>query len=347
MQALQYQGQRKVPLADVPVPKIGPGEVLLAVEVCGLCGSDILKIDSKLQPPVALGHEVGGIIEEVGEGVENFAVGDRVVVSHHVPCLACHYCLKGSESMCREFKRSNLDPGGFAQFMRASKRHVDHVMFKVPEHVPLIEAAMTEPLACCLRNVRRMDLRAGDVAAVVGLGFIGLMTAELLRVQGITVIGLDIDPARVKLAHKLGIERALTGKDGRTGDLLKDLTEGRGADAVIFTAGRPEMIPERFPWVRDGGIVNVFAGFKEPSTAVIDLDEIYHREISLMSSYSPALEDLAEAHRMICEGEFDVSQLTKHKFSLDRFDEALRKIRGREIVKAILLPQRNKHGKNT
>lgn len=345
MKALQYEGLRKVVLKEIPEPKIGAGEVLLAAEACGLCGSDILKIDSKLRGPVPLGHELAGRIAEIGVGVTSFKKGDRVVVSHHVPCLECHYCAHGQESMCREFKQTNLDPGGFSELVRVSARHVEHVMFKIPAKLSFARAAMTEPLACCLRNIRRLGLHKGDCAVVIGLGFIGLMTAKLLLRDGVTVIGLDLDPARVLFAQKLGITHAYTGQEGRTKQIISSLSESRGADALIFSAGPSSLVPERFDWVRDGGIINIFAGYHKSPNASINLDAIYHRELTILTSYSPQLEDLREAHRLIVEGEIDVAPFAVNTFPLDQFAEALRQVRGREIVKAILLPQ-NSSGKS-
>lgn len=341
MKALRYEGLNKVVFSEVPVPAVSDGEVLVAVEVCGLCGSDILKIDADLKErPVCLGHELAGRIELVGLGVKGFKRGDRVVVAHHVPCGDCHYCRKSSPSMCREFKQTNLDPGGFSEYVRVSSRHVENVMLKLPPKVPFSHAALIEPLACVLRNIRRLGLAEGDTTVVIGLGFIGLLTSIVLVKRGVSVIGLDLDPARVRLANKLGVSHAYTGRENRTEAVLSQLTQSRGADVLIITAGPASIVPQRLPWVRDGGILNLFSGFHKQPPAHIDLDMLYHREITLLASYSPALEDLREAHRIICSAEIDVSPFVKSQFGLDRFDEALRQIRGREIIKAMILPQK-------
>ncbi len=340
MKALVYQGRKDIQLQDIPVPEIGDGEILLCVEACGLCGSDFLKIDADIKDrTVHLGHELAGRVHALGAGVTKFKKGDRIVVSHHVPCLDCHYCSRGSESMCREFKRTNLDPGGFAEYVRVSARHVEHVAFKIPAKLSFTHATMIEPLACILRNIRRIDAREGDTVVVVGLGFIGLLSSLALKRIGATVIGIDIDHVRVRLANKLGIQHAYTGKDGGgIPRLITQLTHNRGADALISTAGPSSLIPPRFEWVRDGGVINIFAGYTSQPKAQINLDTVYHRELTILSSYSPQIQDLEEAHRIIVNEEIDVSLFARDTFGLEEFEEALRQIRGREIVKAILLP---------
>src|SRR5438309_2080363 len=156
MKALVYEGPQRVHLQDVPAPEIGEREALVQVEACGICGTDLSKIfNSSLRPPVPLGHEVAGRIEKIGRGVKGFKVADRVVVAHHTPCLECHYCLRGHQSMCREFKRTNLDPGGFAQFIRVTEKHLKQTTLKIPPKIDFATASQVEPLACCLRNARR------------------------------------------------------------------------------------------------------------------------------------------------------------------------------------------------
>lgn len=340
MKALLYQPDGKVELREVPVPEAGAGEALLAVDACGLCGSDIVKLArTGLRPPVPLGHEVAGRIAALGRGASGFSLGQRVIVAHHVPCFQCHYCRRGQESMCREFKRSNLDPGGFSQFVRLSARHVSHVLLPIPEGLSSAEACMSEPLACCLRNVRRLGLREGDTAAVVGLGFIGLLTSQLLESRKVRVLGLDIDPARAELARSMGVFRAWAGEEEAARRELFSLTEGRGADAMVFTAGTPELAAGRLSWLRDGGALNIFASFHPSSSMSLDLNEVYHREISVSASYSPQVQDLKESLALLAERTIDVSPYTRSVFPLSGFEEALSKVRSRSVVKALFLPE--------
>ncbi|HET7341223.1 MAG TPA: alcohol dehydrogenase catalytic domain-containing protein, partial [Methylomirabilota bacterium] len=192
MRAAIFHGGGRLAAGDWPQPTAGRGELLLRVRGCGLCGSDIAKIVAPdTRAPAVLGHEVVGDVIEAGDGVAGFAVGDRVVAAHHVPCGRCHYCRRGSESMCRAFKASNLDPGGFAEYVRVPAANVRHATFRVPEHLGDEEASFVEPLACCLRAVERARVEPGDTAVVVGLGSIGCLFTQLLARAGAAVVGCD------------------------------------------------------------------------------------------------------------------------------------------------------------
>src|SRR5262249_10141069 len=172
---------------------------------CGLCGSDIAKlVDSAARPPAVLGHEVVGDVVEVGDGTRGFTACDRVVAAHHVPCGECHYCRRASESMGRAFKESNLDPGGFAEFVRVPAANVRAATFRVPDHLSDEEASFVEPLACCLRAVERARVQPGDTALVVGLGSIGCLFVQLFARAGATAIGVDQDTTRVEPARRFG-----------------------------------------------------------------------------------------------------------------------------------------------
>lgn len=342
MKALLYEGPQKVSVKEIPVPEIGEGEALVAVEACGLCGTDIVKImQSKLPAPLPLGHEVSGRVAALGGGVKGFQVGDRVIVAHHVNCGVCHYCKNGSETMCAEFKRTNLDPGGFSEFTRVSARHVANTMLKVPKGLDFDRASQAEPLGCCIRNAKRLGLKEGDLAVIIGLGSIGLMMAQLLKLRGVTVIGFDLEPSRIRQAQKLGLGHAYTGREGKEEDLVRSLSGRRAADAIIFTAGTPSVIAEKMTWVRDGGTLNIFASYFPDVYLRLDLNAVYHRELRLMGSYSATPADVREGLDLIATKQIELDPYIRNTFPLSRFPEAMRQARGREILKAILSPQKN------
>jgi L-iditol 2-dehydrogenase len=336
MKAAVYVGSGRVEVQEWPRPRIGPGELLLKVRGCGICGSDIAKLEpGKVTPPVVLGHEVVGEIIDVGAGPARFAKGQRVVVAHHVPCLTCHYCRRGSHSMCRAFKRSSLDPGGFAEMLRVPSPNSEHATFVLPDAVSDETASFTEPLACCLRAARRSGVQAGDVALVLGLGSIGCLMVHALRLAGADVIGADLLPERRRLARELGA--SAFDPVAELDDMLRGATQGRGADVVIMTAGGAGMLPWAAQRVRDGGAVHYFAGGGEAALPLA-LDALYHRELTITATYSSSPADLAEAFRLLVEGTVKVAGLITHRAKLTGVHDAMELMRRRGTLKAYVTP---------
>jgi L-iditol 2-dehydrogenase len=321
-----------------PRPVIGAGELLLRLRGCGLCGSDIAKVGAAgTKLPLVLGHEVVGDVVEVGAFAPfaPFAVGDRVVAAHHVPCGACHYCRRGSESMCAAFKTSNLDPGGFAEYVRVPAENVRHATFTVPAHVSDEAASFVEPLACCLRAVRRARVEPGDTAAVIGLGSIGCLFVQLLRHAGARVVGVDLLPARAALGKQLGAEAA--GTPDLVAPLLRELSDGRGADHVIVTGGGTAVLPWAIGVVRDGGSIHYFAGGAGDALPLA-LDVLYKRELTLTTTYSSSPADLAAAFALIASGEVSTEPLVSHRLPLDRLDEGVALMRRYSALKVFVTP---------
>jgi L-iditol 2-dehydrogenase len=328
MRAAVHAAPGVIRVEERPTPTIGPGELLVRVRGCGLCGSDLAKLRGPSRGPAVLGHEVVGDVVRAGEGVIGFGVGDRVVVAHHVPCLACHYCRRGSVSMCRAFKASNLDPGGFAEYVRVPPANVRHATFRLPPGVPDAVAAFTEPLACCLRAVRRSGVGPGDVVLVVGLGAIGGLLLQLARRAGAAVAGTDLVEGRRELARALGAT-AVAPPD-EVAAVLAPLTSGRGADCVILTVGAPAVVRQALAWARDGGAVHLFVGEGEGS---LPIGEMYHRELTLTTTYSSSPADLAEAFELVVTGGVQVAELCSHRLPLERIADAARLMESREALK--------------
>ncbi len=334
MKAILYQRESGAVLRDVPVPSIAKGEALVAVDACGLCGTDLMKLAQRPERAV-LGHEVAGRVAAIGRGARGLKEGDRVVVAHHVPCGRCHYCERESPSMCRQFKATNIDPGGFSEYLRASALHVRHTVLKIPKKLDSFQATQTEPLACCLRNVKRLRSREGDVVGIIGLGAIGLMTAQLLKARGARVLGLDLDARRAAALKPFG--RGFAGAEEMETAVFKE-SAGRGLDALVLTAGPASSASDRLGWLREGGTLNVFASF-HPSAAPIDLNMIYHRELTVISSYSPGLDDLRESLELIADGTFKVEALKPKTYALESFASAEDDVRARKTMKAIIVPK--------
>ena len=335
MKAAIFQGAGRLDAGDWPRPTIGPGELLVKVRGCGLCGSDIAKIvDPATRAPAVFGHEIVGDVVEVGEGVAGFGPGHRVVVAHHVPCGACHYCQRGSESMCREFKRSQLDPGGFAEYVRVPPANVRAATFRVPDHLGDEEATFVEPLACCLRAVERARVEPGDTAVVVGLGSIGCLFVQLLRRAGAAVIGVDQDAERLALARGFGIEAAGPAEGAAH---ARRLSDGRGADVVIVTGGGAAVLPWAVETVRDGGAVHYFAG-GDGDALPTALATLYHRELTITTTYSSSPATLARAFWLIAAGKVEVNGLISHRLPLARLADGVELMRKRQALKVYVTP---------
>jgi L-iditol 2-dehydrogenase len=320
---------------DWPRPSAAAGELLLRLRGCGLCGSDIAKVVAPPPKPIVLGHELVGDVVQVGAGVARFQVGDRVVAAHHVPCGRCHYCGRGSASMCRAFKTSNLDPGGFAEYVRVPAANVEHATFRIPAEVDDETASFVEPLACCLRAVRRAPIERGDTVAVVGLGSIGCLFVQLARGAGARVVGVDPLADRSALAERLGANTA--GAPAAVEPAIAALSEGRGADQVIVTGGGADVLPWAAARTRDGGTIHYFAG-GGGSSLPLPLGELYHRELTLTTTYSSSPGDLAEAFGRIVAGDVVVTPLVSQRIGLDGLADAVDRMRRRETLKVFVTP---------
>jgi len=339
MRAAVLGRKGEVRIARVPLPKTPAGGALLRVAAVGICGSDLHKIG--LMPAgTVLGHEVAGVVERAGRGLERFRRGDRIVTAHHIPCGRCFYCRRGHPSQCSLFRSTNLDPGGWAEYVALSPLHLRRVTFPLPRHLDDGEASLTEPLACCIRAVRRAEPKRGETFVVIGLGPVGLMLAFLLRHRGVRVLGLDRLPAKTKKAASWAGALPLPARAPSARREVLSRTDGRGADQVILSAGVASAFPLALDLVRPGGTVHLFSGPDEGVHVDFDPNRLYKREVRLLASYSSSPADLREAFRWIREGRIPVSGLISHRLPLERIGEGIERIREGEAWKVILEPHR-------
>lgn len=334
MRAVICHGPGDARVEDISVPAIAEGELLLRVAGCGLCGSDLLKLSPTARPPIALGHELTGTVAETRTA--RFAAGQRLVVAHHVPCGTCVFCQRGSPTMCAAFKASNLDPCGLAEYVRVSAAHVEHVALPLPEYLDDETGSFTEPLACVLRALDRAALAAVEEAVIFGLGAMGLLLLQALRVRcpGVRVVGVDPLPARRALALALGAAAA-SDPAGDPADLtarLRETTAGRGPDLAIVTAGPPAVLAAAQAAVRDGGELLVFAA-KPGDPIPFDLWDAYHRELRFTTSYSATPADLRAALALLADGRVHVDTLISHRLPLAAFHEGVALARAHRAIK--------------
>ena len=339
MKAIIYHAHDDIRLEDIPRPTCGAGELVIRVHGCGLCGSDILKIVQHAPSPVSLGHELTGTIVELVQPVEGFTLGQRVVVAHHVPCGSCHYCRHGNYSMCAWFKTSNVDPCGFAEYLRVPAANVRQTTLALPESLSAEDGSFVEPLACCVRAVRRTPLLDGDSVLVVGLGSIGLLMLQAVRGvaeregRQVRVYGLDLLPERLRLASELGADAAFdaSGDEQALRQAIVEQTDGRGADAAIITAPGARPFFSALASVRKGGIINVFAA--HTGMVPFDLEMLYKQELTVSSTYSSSPADLPLALELLTTRRVRVDCLISHRLPLERFAEGVALMRERTALK--------------
>jgi L-iditol 2-dehydrogenase len=333
MRAVVYRGVNDMRLETVPVPEIGPGELLIKVATCGICGTDLKKIHTgSHSAPRIFGHEMSGTIVKVGEDVIGFALGERVVVHHHVPCGDCYNCRKRTPTQCALYKKvgvtAGFEPsgGGFAEYIRVMDWiTASRGVVRIPDGVPFEQAAFVEPVNTVLKGVKLLNLQSDDTVLVIGQGPIGLMHAALARRTGARVLTSDLYPERHAIAAKFGLKDPIDAGCENVVERVFAETEGRGADAVILAVGGNALIKTAMDAVRPGGKVMLFAQTQH-GEAVIDPGAVCMDEKTLMGSYSSSFEILDEVTDLVFGGYksgFNLTQLISHRFPLEQAVEAI------------------------
>jgi L-iditol 2-dehydrogenase len=329
MLAAVYRGVNDVRLETVSVPKIGPGELLVRVHTCGVCGTDLKKIATgSHSAPRIFGHETSGEVAAVGANVRKFAPGDRVMVFHHIPCRQCYYCRHKTFAQCPTYKKvgctAGFEPsgGGFAEYVRVMDWIVDQGTVKIPDGVSFEQACFVEPVNTCMKGIEALRLQPGETVLAIGQGPIGIILSVLARRAGATVITSDLYPERLKIAKSLGFEHTIEASRNDVIDSVRQQTEGRGADAVILAVGSNALIRPAMDAVRPGGRVLLFAQTQR-GEVVIDPAAICVEEKALVGSYSASVDLQEEAVRFVMNREMDLEQLISHRFPLQDAAQAL------------------------
>lgn len=329
MKAAVYRGAADLRIEDVPVPAVGPGEMRVRVEACGICGTDVKKIQKGLLPPPRVfGHEIAGRVAETGPGVAGFREGDLVVLHHHIPCGACFYCGIGAYAQCELYRRNGttagFEPagGGFAEYVKAFDWIVERGTIRVPEGVRPEEAAFVEPVNTCLKAVRKAGVTRGETVLVVGQGPIGLILTQLCRWAGSVVLASDLLPDRLEWGRRFGAEAALDAG----GDVAREaraLTGGRGADVAFVAALGSAAICQAIDAVRPAGRIMVFAPTSPGEKAEIDLGTLCASEKQVLTSYSASVDVQDVAAQLVFRREIRVKELVTHRFPLDEAVQAV------------------------
>jgi len=337
-----YYNNRDVRLEEMPRPKIGPGEVLVRVIASGICGSDVMEWYRTRKAPLVLGHEIAGEIAEIGEGVGRYKIGDRVFVSHHIPCNTCHYCLMGYHTACETLHTTNYDPGGFAEYIRVPRLNVDRGVFLLPGELSFEDGVFIEPLACVVRGQRVANLQAGQSVLILGSGISGLLHLLLARTLGAgRIIATDVSGYRLQKARTFGADAVLYAEEDIP-ESVRQINNGRLADLVIVCTGAPVAFHQALKAVDRGGTILCFATTEPDVELSVPLNEFWRNEIKLMPSYGNSPLDATVAIELIRSGRVPVGKMITHRLPLDKAGFGFRLVaEGGESLKVVIEPQRS------
>ena len=342
MRVAMYYNNRDVRLEESPVPKIGAGELLLEIHASGICGSDVMEWYRIKKAPLVLGHEVAGRIVEVGEGVERYKVGDRVFVSHHIPCNTCYYCLNGRHTVCETLHTTNFDPGGFAEYVRVPRLNTDRGVFPLPDEVSFETAVFIEPLACVLRAQRLARLRPGQAVLILGSGISGLLHLMLARALGAgRIITTDVHEYRLQAAKRFGADAAFHAHEDIAAH-LRALNDGRLADLVIACVGVLPAFEQALRCVDRGGTVLFFAPTDEGVHLSVPVNEFWRNGITLMPSYGNSPFDAVQAIELLRAGRVRPDPMITHRLGLEETEKGFQLVSDAGAsLKVIVEPHRS------
>lgn len=338
MKAAVYHSLDNIKIEDMPKPKINQDEILVKMKACGICGSDIMEWYLKSRAPLVLGHEPAGIIVEAGDKVKNFKVGDRVFVHHHIACLTCHYCIRGNYTMCEQFGKTHIIPGGFAEYFRVPALNLQIDTLKIPDTLSFEEATLIEPVACCIRAMRKCNIQPSDVVAIIGAGPSGIINTMLLKNSNASkIIVSDIINYRLKVAERLGADLTINPKKENFVEKLKSATDGRGADLVIVTAPNAEAFSDGMQVCCRGGTLCLFAPTSPEVQARTSPHRLFFSEIAVIPSYSTSHVETRMALEMIKSGRIKAKELITHRFPLTQIQDAFKTAsESKECLKVVI-----------
>lgn len=349
MRAAVYRGQGEVRVELIAMPEIGPGEILIRVEACGICHTDLKKVEYDLLPPPRVyGHETAGVVAQVGAEVTRFSPGDRVVAFHHIPCGSCFYCERKLYAQCAVFKRVGVTAGfeaaggGFAQYVRVMDWIVERGVERIPDGVSFEQASFVEPVNTCVKAVHQAQPQPSDTVAILGQGPIGLIFTMLIRRIGCRILATDTMPHRLELSRRFGSELAVNARTADVPALAKQMSEGRGADLVILATSAPGLVEQAVRASRPGAQILLFAQTSDQERIDLSGADICKDERLLHGCYSASIDLQTESADLVFSGALPVAELISHCLPLERiadgFDLALHPVG--ESLKIVVQPQR-------
>ncbi|MEE8185210.1 MAG: alcohol dehydrogenase catalytic domain-containing protein [Thermodesulfobacteriota bacterium] len=340
MRVARYYDNRDIRIEEMPVPKVGPGELLVRIEASGICGSDVMEWYRIKKAPLVLGHEISGDVVEAGDGVDQFKEGARVVVTHHVPCNTCRYCLKGQFSVCDTLRTTNFIPGGFSEFVKVPAINTDRGTFLLPDELSYDDGTFVEPLACVLRGLRTAGFQPGQNILVIGSGISGLLNIQTACALGAgKVAAVDINDYRISAAKRFGAGLAMNADEDITG-CLREYNGGFLADLVIICAGSSSAIEQGLRSVERGGTVLFFAPTEPDISIPLPMWDIWRDGIKMTTSYAGAPCDLIQAIELIKAGRVNVGDMVTHRLGLQETAKGFHLVAtAADSIKVIIYPQ--------
>lgn len=349
MMAAVYTGHGQIQIQPIPIPSLGPGEILVRVEACGICHTDLKKVEHDLLPPPRIyGHESAGVVAAVGEGVTRYKPGDRVIAFHHIPCRDCFYCARKLYAQCETYKKvgitAGFEPagGGFAQYIRIMDWIVRGGVELIPDGVSFEAASFVEPVNTCLKAVVEANPQPGDVVLIQGQGPIGLIFTKLVSRAGATVISTDTIPERLALSLRFGASEALNPREADVTARIRQLTSGRGADQVFVATAVPGIVGQAIAASRPGSKILLFAQTSDTERIELSGADICKLERTLFGCYSASVDLQAESARLVFSGDLPVEELISHRIPLSAISEGIHKALNPDArsLKIVVQPQR-------
>lgn len=338
MKAAVYYELNNVLIEDIPTPKITSNDVLVNMNACGVCGSDLMEWYQQPRAPSVLGHEPSGIIAKTGRSVKGFSVGDRIFTHHHVACLNCYFCRRGAFTLCTRFQETHLEPGGFSECFKVPSANLCVDTLKIPDELSFEEATLIEPIACGIRALGKCDVKPSDSVLVFGAGPSGLILTKLLRAFGAgEIIVTDLIDYRLKAAERFKASLTINPEKESLIDTVKDMTNGRGTDLVIVTAPSINAYISAIELCRRGGTICAFAPTNREAFMKVSPHRLFFSEVKIVSSYSASHVETRVALNLIETGRLQAEELITHTFPLSKTAEALRKASAKECIKVVIV----------
>jgi len=345
MKAMRFYGPEDIRLEEVDVPKIGPDEILVKVEVVLTCGTDVKMYrrgHPMTKPPLTIGHELAGIVTEIGSNVTQFEKGQRVVAANSAPCNACFFCKTGKPNLCEHLLDTLIGfsvDGAYAEYIRIPAPIVEQNTYRLPDHVPFEEAALLEPLACVVNGNEVADIKMGDTVVVIGAGPIGLMHVQLAKIRGATnVICIDMKRERLETAREVGADTVIDASKVNQQERVRELTNGLGADVVIEAVGLPQTWESAVELTRKAGTTVLFGGCPSGTKITLDTERIHYGDLTIKGIFHHTPLSVKRAYELIISGVFNGGPLITDKMPLSELEQALKLMIEGKCIKMAMMP---------